>query len=201
MIQIRSTYSIWLMLFKFFSFMDFYSPPFFCFCHSFVEETSPLSCRVSHIPDSANCIPLVFLNLFLCPFISYIQVVSSGGLSRIRFDFLTKSLELLRQRNEVTKRARVVALGKNTLRWHPLGSQVGDRKNRAPQTSIGLASGMLSCWWGSLPVSSRLISSHLTLHEGSLGPNDPTSWSVGAGQQLALMASGRPQLSPLMVLQ
>lgn len=129
---------------------------FFCFCHSFVEETSHLSCRVSHIPDSANCIPLVFLNLFLCPFISYIQVVSSGGLSRIRFDFLTKRLELLRQRNEVTKRARVVALGKKTLRWHPLGSQVGDRRNRAPQTSIGFRDAQLL-----VGVSSRLVSSHL----------------------------------------
>lgn len=172
----------------FFSFIDSYSLLFFffCFCHSFVEETSHLSCKVSHILDSADCVPLVFLNLFLRPFISCTQVVSSRGLSRIRFDFLAKSLELLRQRNEVTKSKSYSSFRKEDTSLASLGFAGGRQRDRAPQTSIGLASGMLGCWWGSRLILSRLISSHLVsshlisshsshLREGSLGPNDPTS--------------------------
>lgn len=45
------------------------------------------------------------------------------------------------------------------------------------------------------------VASHQNLPGGLLGRSDPTIWSAGADQQLALMTSGSLWFSPLLVLQ
>ena len=123
------------------------------------------------------------LYMFLCPYISCKQVVSSRVLGRIRFDFLAKRVELFREKNEVTKSKSGGFRKEDTSLaspGSPLDLQVGDKEG-APQTSIRLTSGMLRCWE---------VSSYLTFHRGPLGPSDPTIGSSGADQQLALATNG-----------
>lgn len=161
------------MLFKvsFLSQISTLSFSFLFFSHSFVEETSHLSCKVFHILDFADC--MVSFNLFLCPYISCKQVVSSRGLSRIRFDFLAKRLEPRKQGNEMTRsKSGSVRKERDNFSFsaspsNPLGllsvDAGGRQRGDCPQTSIVLASGMLSCWAEGSHITRTFHRRHITL--------------------------------------